>query len=124
MRTSSPSGEPPTLKRVDRIVRSALRTTEKTLAARIAGRLPLRSPRGWPRWSIRTSTRRSGPPRTYLSLIKSVSGNVSLETMQTEVRKLRGLGGRAAALTVRRRGTKGARRVVVPRRGGGAVASA
>lgn len=33
--------EPPTAKRVDRIVRSALRTAEKTLTARIAGRLPV-----------------------------------------------------------------------------------
>jgi hypothetical protein len=80
--------EPPTGGRIDRIVRSALRQAEVTLSSRIAARLP--EP---------TSVRLEGPvseigdaaddAESVLALVKSDPGNVSLESMPTEIRKLR-----------------------------------
>ncbi|HEY9522137.1 MAG TPA: DUF4158 domain-containing protein, partial [Thermopolyspora sp.] len=84
--------EPPTSGRMDRITRSALRTAERTLTARLAGRLPAEVAE-----RLRVLV---GPDvddadlvgEDVSSLIKSVPGNVSLETMLTEIRKLRAVG--------------------------------
>lgn len=90
--------EPPAVGRVDRIVRSALAQAEKALTARIAGRLPA---------EVVVRLRALVDPdvdeadavgEDVLSLVKSVPGNMSLETMLTEIRKLRAV--RAVGLPV------------------------
>jgi TnpA family transposase len=81
--------EPPTSKRVDRIVRSALRTAEKTLTDRIAGRLPAEVAARLAALVEVDVDEADAAGTDVLSLIKSVPGNVSLETMLTEIRKLR-----------------------------------
>ena len=82
--------EPPTPGRVDRIVRSGLRQADLEISARIARRL-----------SASTTQRiedlvaagehdeEDDPAESALALVKSVPGNVSLESMLTEIRKLR-----------------------------------
>ncbi|MFI5888796.1 Tn3 family transposase [Actinoplanes sp. NPDC051513] len=83
--------EPPERTRVDRIVASALRQAEEALFARVAGRLgapvvtrllDLVAPA-----ASRDSTGRDDPAGV-LALIRSVPGNVSLESMLTEIDKL------------------------------------
>jgi len=84
--------EPPAAGRVDRVVRSALYQAEQMLAARIVGRL-----------SVETAARLralvavevpddDAGEDSVLALIKSVPGNVSLDSMLTEIRKLRAVG--------------------------------
>ncbi|MGY4765285.1 hypothetical protein ACXC9Q_00040 [Kribbella sp. CWNU-51] len=80
--------EPPTAGRVDRIVRSALRQAEATLSCRIAARLPSVT-------SARLEALVSGlgdaadDADSVLALVKSDPGNVRLESMLIEIRKLR-----------------------------------
>jgi hypothetical protein len=80
--------EPPTTGRVDRIVRSALRQAEVAVTCRIAGRLPAST-------VARLEALVSGAGGagddvdSVLALVKSDPGNVSLESMLTEIRKLR-----------------------------------
>ncbi len=90
--------EPPTAGRVDRIIGSALRTSEKTLTARIAERVPA---------EVVVRLRQLVAPEvpdddsgeeSVLALVKSVPGSISLETMLTEIRKLRAV--RAVGLPV------------------------
>jgi hypothetical protein len=80
--------EPPTAGRVDRIVRSALRQAEVTVTCRIASRLPAST-------ALRLEALVSGSgvagdeADSVLALVKSDPGNVSLESMLTEIKKLR-----------------------------------
>ena len=59
-----------------------------------------------------------GGEPSALALIKSVPGNVSLESMLTEIGKLDAVRGRAAARPVRRCRAEGGHRLAGPRRGG------
>ncbi len=90
--------EPPTSKRVDRIVRSALSTAEKALTARVAGRLSAEAAARLRALVDADVDEADTAGEDVLSLIKSVPGNVSLETMLTEIRKLRAV--RAVGLPV------------------------
>lgn len=81
--------EPPSPKRLDRVIRSALRTAEKTLTARIAGRLPTEVVARLAALVEADVDEADRAGEDVLSLIKSVPGNVSLESMLTEIRKLR-----------------------------------
>src|SRR5262249_28450696 len=74
---------------VDRIVRSALRTAEKTLCTRIAGRLEAGTVARLEALIAPDVDEADAAGADALSLIKSMPGNVSLETMLTEIRKLR-----------------------------------
>jgi hypothetical protein len=80
--------EPPTAGRIDRIVRSALRQAEVTLSCRIAARLPASTVA-----RLEVLVSRAGDATddadSVLALVKSDPGNVSLESMLTEIRKLR-----------------------------------
>jgi hypothetical protein len=86
--------EPPTSGRVDRIIRSALRQAEVALSCRIAGRLPASTTR-----RLEALVDVDPDPDdaddvavedvSVLALVKSVPGNVSLESMLVEIRKLR-----------------------------------
>jgi TnpA family transposase len=77
--------EPPSPARVDRILRSALFHGEQALTARVTGRL---SPQSIA--AIEALVDPDDPDGTAaLALIKSVPGSVSLESMLTEIRKLR-----------------------------------
>lgn len=111
--------EPPAAGRVDRIVRSALHQAEQTLTARVAARLPVDVVgrlRGLV--AIDVPDDDSGE-ESVLALIKSVPGNVSLESMLTEIRKLRAV--RAVGLparNVRRRRAAGGDRLAGPGLGG------
>ncbi|MDX3005341.1 Tn3 family transposase [Kribbella solani] len=85
--------EPPTQGRMDRIVRSALHQAETAMSCRIAGRIPaagVKRPEALvdvdPDDAIGGS---GGTGEDVLALVKSVPGNVSLESMLTEIRKLR-----------------------------------
>jgi TnpA family transposase len=81
--------EPPSAGRCDRIVRSALHQAEQVLTVRVTARLG-------PGASARLATLAGAGPDddtengepSVLSLIKSVPGNVSLESMLTEIGKL------------------------------------
>jgi TnpA family transposase len=82
--------EPPAAGRVDRIVRSALRTAELNLTARIAERLPAKVvTRLRTLVDVDADEGEELAGQDVLSLVKSVPGNVSLESMLTEIRKLR-----------------------------------
>lgn len=89
--------EPPTSGRVDRIVRSALHQAETALTCRIAARIPAA---GIARLEalvdvevdsddVSDAPGEGGVGDDVLGLVKSVPGNVSLESMLTEIRKLR-----------------------------------
>jgi hypothetical protein len=81
--------EPPAAGRVDRIVRSALHQAEQTLTARVAARLPV-DVAGRLRGLVAVDVPDDDSgEESVLALIKSVPGNVSLESMLTEIRKLR-----------------------------------
>jgi TnpA family transposase len=81
--------EPPAAGRVDRIVRSALHAAEQTLTARIVARLPVDAV-GWLRALVSAEVPDDDShEESVLALITSVPGNVSLESMLTETRKLR-----------------------------------
>ncbi|MFY1621568.1 Tn3 family transposase [Micromonospora sp. WMMD735] len=81
--------EPPTAGRIDRIVRSALHQAEQALTARIAARLPV-DVAGRLRSLVAVDVPDDDTgEESVLVLIKSVPGNVSLESMLTEIRKLR-----------------------------------
>jgi TnpA family transposase len=80
--------EPPTAGRVDRIVRSALRQAEVTATYRIAGWLPA-STAALLEALVSGSGDAGDDADSVLALVKSVPGNVSLESMLTEIRKLR-----------------------------------
>ncbi len=92
--------EPPAAGRIDRIVRSALHRSEQALTARIAARLPTGAAdrlRGLVAGDRADDDPAGGPgSESALALIKSVPGNVSLDSMLTEIRKLRAA--RAAGL--------------------------
>jgi uncharacterized protein DUF4158 len=81
--------EPPTSGRVDRMVRSALHQAEIAMTCRIAARLSAAT-------AERLRLLVAGPDYdgddvedSVLALVKSDPGNVSLESMLTEIRKLR-----------------------------------
>ena len=81
--------EPPAAGRIDRTVRSALQQGEQSLTDRLAGRLPVEVA-----GRLRALVAVEVPDdevdeESMLALIKSVPGNVSLESMLTEIRKLR-----------------------------------
>jgi hypothetical protein len=81
--------EPPAPGRIDRIVRSALRQAEQALIGRIVGRMPADTTA-----RLRALIAMDVPDDdtgedSVLALIKSVPGNVSLDSMLTEIRKLR-----------------------------------
>ncbi|GAA1579878.1 hypothetical protein GCM10009789_37070 [Kribbella sancticallisti] len=89
--------EPPTPGRVDRIVRSALHQAETALTCRVAARIPVA---GIARLEavvdvdVDPDGANDVPAEVdagedVLGLVKSVPGNVSLESMLTEIRKLR-----------------------------------
>jgi Domain of unknown function (DUF4158) len=81
--------EPPAAGRVERIVRSALHQGEQALTARIVGRLPV-DVAGRLRALVAAGVPDDASgEESVLALIKSVPGNVSLESMLTEIRKLR-----------------------------------
>ena len=81
--------EPPAAGRVDRIVRSALHQAEQALTARIVARLPVDvAGRLRALVAVEVPDDDTGE-ESVLALIKSVPGNVSLESMLTEIRKLR-----------------------------------
>ena len=85
--------EPPTTGRVLRMVRSAMRTAEQNWAARIAGRLD--PPVTGRLLALIASSEGDEPDdvgegsTSLLALIKASPGNVSLESMMTEIGKLR-----------------------------------
>jgi len=84
--------EPPTAGRVLRMVRSALRAAEQDWTSRIAGRL---DPSATARLLNLIAASEDGAPNdaddesgSLLALIKASPGNVSLESMMTEIGKL------------------------------------
>jgi hypothetical protein len=81
--------EPPSAGRCDRIIRSALHQAEQALTARVTGRLgPDASARLAELAAAADDDEADGAEPTALALIKSVPGNVSLESMLTEIAKL------------------------------------
>ncbi len=70
--------EPPTAKRADRTVRSALHASETATTARIAAALPDEVTRRLTAL-VAADVEGDGSGKDTLSLIKSVPGNVSLE---------------------------------------------
>lgn len=81
--------EPPAPGRVDRIVRSALHQAEQRLTGRIVARLPVDvAGRLHALVAVDVPDEDTGED-SVLALIKSVPGNVSLDSMLTEIRKLR-----------------------------------
>jgi hypothetical protein len=84
--------EPPTSGRIERIVRSALRQAEVTLTGRIAGRLPAGTTARLEALvgvDVDPDDADADGVEDVLALVKSVPGNVSLESMLVEIRKLR-----------------------------------
>ena len=79
--------EPPAAQRIDRIVRSALHQAEQMLSLRIASRLAAQVARRLEALVV-VGDDEDGDGRGVLALVKSVPGNVSLETMLTEIGKL------------------------------------
>ena len=80
--------EPPSAGRCDRIIRSALHQAEQALTLRVTARLgPDASAARGPAAAAGNDEADNGEPQA-LSLIKSVPGNVSLESMLTEIAKL------------------------------------
>jgi TnpA family transposase len=81
--------EPPSAGRCDRIIRSALHRAEQALTARVTGRLgPDASTRLAALAAAADDDDADGAEPSALALIKSVPGNVSLESMLTEIAKL------------------------------------
>ncbi len=80
--------EPPTTGRVDRVVRSALRQAEVAVTCRIAARLPA-STAARLEALLAGSGDAADDADSVLTLVKSDPGNVSLESMLTEIKKLR-----------------------------------
>jgi hypothetical protein len=81
--------EPPAAGRIDRIVRSPLHQAEQALTGRVEGRLPADvADRLRALVMVEVPDDDTGND-SVLALIKSVPGNVSLESMLTEIRKLR-----------------------------------
>src|SRR3954452_20492470 len=82
--------EPPTAGRIDRIVRSALRQAEIALSCRIAGRVPT-STTGRLEDLVAGSVDddEDAGEESVLALVKAAPGSVSLDSMLTEIRKLR-----------------------------------
>lgn len=81
--------EPPSPGRIDRIVRSAVHQAEIALTTRIAARL---SPATSERLRLLVTAAEHGEDEvedSVLALVKSDPGNVSLESMLTEIKKLR-----------------------------------
>ena len=80
--------EPPTAGRLQRMVRSALRTAERDWSVRIAGRLDDAAAERL--FDLIAAEDAAGPDSgTRLGLIKSTPGAVSLESMMAEIGKLR-----------------------------------
>jgi len=77
--------EPPSEGRCDRIIRSALHQAEQALTARVTERL---RPDASARLAAAADDEADGAEPSALALIKSVPGNVSLESMLTEIGKL------------------------------------
>jgi hypothetical protein len=81
--------EPPSAGRCDRIIRSALHQAEQAMTARVTGRLgPDASARLAALAAAADDDDADGADPSALALIKSVPGNVSLESMLTEIAKL------------------------------------
>jgi hypothetical protein len=80
--------EPPTPGRILRMVRSALRTAEQNWAARIAGRLSSPVTSRLLDLIAVTADDDGDDSASLLALIKASPGNVSLESMMTEIDKL------------------------------------
>jgi hypothetical protein len=81
--------EPPSAGRCDRIIRSALHQAEQALTARVTARLgPDASARLAALAAAADDDEGDGAEPSALALIKSVPGNVSLESMLTEIGKL------------------------------------
>ena len=81
--------EPPAVGRCDRIIRSALHQAEQALTARVTARLgPDASTRLAALAAAADNDEGDGAEPSALALIKSVPGNVSLESMLTEIGKL------------------------------------
>lgn len=80
--------EPPTPGRILRVVRSALRTAEQDWAARIAGRLSSSIASRLLALIAVTADDDSDASASLLVLIKASPGNLSLESMMTEIDKL------------------------------------
>ena len=87
VRCRTEQSEPPSSGRVDRIVRSALHQAEVTLTCRIAGRLPPSTTAHLE--SLVAAGDEVDGDDSVLALVKSDPGNVSLESMLTEIKKLR-----------------------------------
>ncbi|GAA0919800.1 DUF4158 domain-containing protein [Virgisporangium aurantiacum] len=81
--------ESPAEGRVERAVRSALRQAEQALTVRIAARLPAGVADRLRAMVAAGAEDEDLPETSVLALVKSVPGNVSLESMLTEIRKLR-----------------------------------
>lgn len=82
--------EPPTISRVERIVRSALHQAERVLTARVSARIPSRAAASLSALVAEDSEcDGADDERNALALIRSVPGNVSLDSMLTEAAKLR-----------------------------------
>jgi hypothetical protein len=80
--------EPPSAGRCDRIIRSALHQAEQALTARVTGRLgPDASARLAALAAAADDEEGDGAEPSALALIRSVPGNVSLESMLTEIGK-------------------------------------
>lgn len=81
--------EPPSAGRCDRIIRSALHQAEQALTARVIARLgPDASARLAALAAAADDDEADGAEPSALALIESVPGNVSLESMLTEIAKL------------------------------------
>jgi len=81
--------EPPAAGHCDRIIRSALHQAEQALTARVTARLgPDASTRLAALAAAADNDEGDGAEPSALALIKSVPGNVSLESMLTEIGKL------------------------------------
>jgi Domain of unknown function (DUF4158) len=81
--------EPPSAGRCDRIIRSALHQAEQALTARVTARLgPDASARLAALAAAADDDEGDGAEPSALALIRSVPGNVSLESMLTEIGKL------------------------------------
>jgi TnpA family transposase len=81
--------EPPVAGRIDRIVRSALHQAEQTLTLRVVHRLPA-DVAGRLRALVAVERAdEDAEAESVLTLIKSAPGNVGLNSMLTEIRKLR-----------------------------------
>lgn len=81
--------EPPTAGRIDRIVGSALRQAEIALSCRIAGRLPTSTTGQLEDLVAGSVDDDDAGEESVLALVKTAPGSVSLDSMFTEIRKLR-----------------------------------